>query len=245
MITGLMIDSREPPWCQQLKFGGLPTVVTMLEQGDIMAATDTGEMILIERKTVSDLLGSVRDGRLFEQVSRMVDQTRWTYLVVTEPIVSNSNGQVVATGRGETGWSYAAIQGALLTAQELGAFVYFCKDGSEYEETVLKIGNRDRKNQFVLMPVKEPRLLSAGEQILASLPGIGIERIDILLKECSTPAWALSFLTDDISKIKGIPANVKTKVRAALKLKDDEQLAVITDGQGNEILSIEKLGFYQ
>lgn len=240
-VTAILLDTREPTWVKELKFGGIPTSVTMLEVGDAMLATDDGKLILIERKQPDDLLNSIRDGRLFNQAADMLLQTRWSYVVITGQLTTNHAGQVI-TDRGETGWSFGSIQGALLTLQELGIFVYFCEDALAYEETVLKIGSRERKKDLLLLPVKYPRYLSPGEQILANLPGIGEERLNILLSQCDSIAWALACLTDSTSEIKGIPNNVKAKVRATLKLRDADQLAVITNEAGDEILSIQQAG---
>lgn len=246
-ITALMIDSREPEWIQKLAFDGLPTVVTMLPTGDVMAATSTGEMILVERKTPDDFLGSLRDERLLPQLANMLDKTRWAYLVITGELQRGQIGNVV-TDRGNTGWNWAAVQGALLTIQEMGVFVTFAGGDSDFEQCVLRLGARERKEDLLLTPARFPRILSAQEAMVAALPGIGVERMQILLDACASPGWALCALTDPTTHITGIPMNVKTKVRAAWGLKEDEQLGIITgdDAQGYpttaEFLRVVKLG---
>ena len=240
-ITAIMIDSREPEWVQKLTFGEIPTMVTMLPHGDLMASTDDNQMILIERKTSDDLLGSLRENRLFNQLAEMLDQTRWSYLVITGELQRGPNGNAV-TDRGNTGWSWAAVQGALLTAQEMGIFVVHAGADTDYESTVIRIGARDRREDLLLKPPKFPKVLSAKEQVMAALPGIGVERLQILEEICGTPAWALVCLTDPTSEIKGIPRNVKTKVRAALGLLDTEQMAVTVNDAGEYVMSIAPLG---
>lgn len=236
-----MVDTREPDWVQNLAFGGISKMVTCLDHGDVMAACDDGTMILIERKTPDDFLGSLRDGRLLPQLTEMLDQTRWAYLVITGQFLLGSNGHAV-TDRGETGWSWISIQGALLTIQEMGIFVTFAAGDADYEACVLRIGARDHKLDLLLEPPRLPRVLSAQEAIVAALPGIGVERLKIVLDYADTPAWALVALTDKETKIPGIPNNVKIKIRAALKLQDAEQLAIITDDNGAEKLVVANLG---
>jgi hypothetical protein len=58
VITAALVDSREPQWMQSLTFGGVPTVVTLLDSGDVWAVTDDGHTLMIERKTPSDLLNT-------------------------------------------------------------------------------------------------------------------------------------------------------------------------------------------
>src|SRR5512139_1013221 len=99
MITALMIDTREPDWIQTLSFQGIPKQITLLNHGDCFAATDDGYMLLIERKTPSDFFGSLRDERLLPQLAAMLDQTRFSYLVITGEFQRGANGKVIADGR--------------------------------------------------------------------------------------------------------------------------------------------------
>jgi ERCC4-type nuclease len=240
-ITAIMIDSREDTWVKELKFGGIPTSVLSLDHGDLMAATDDGKFILVERKSPDDFLNTLREGRLLPQLSRMIDHTRWAYLVITGDLLRGSNGNVV-TDRGLTGWNYSAVEGALISAQEMGIFVTRCGGAEDYEACILRLGNRDRNEEMLIMPPKFPAILSASEAVLAALPGIGIERLQTVLAYCGTPAWALVALTDPTSQIPGIPAGVKTKIRAALKLEDKTQLVVQTNELGSEVIAIDAFG---
>jgi ERCC4-type nuclease len=238
--TAILVDAREPQVIQNLKFNGTPTVVQMLEHGDCMVATDDGAIVLIERKTSGDLLNSLGDGRLFVQLSEMLSITRYSYLVITGELQRGSNGNVVSD-RGNTGWSWASVQGALLTAQEMGIFVTFA-GGEDYETCVLRLAAREHKEDLVVLPAKLPRTLTAGEAIIAALPGIGPERMKAVLDACGSPAWALVALTDSTSEIQGIPHNVKIRVRGALKLQDAEQLGVMTNDRWDEVLKVVPLG---
>jgi ERCC4-type nuclease len=241
MITGLFIDTREPEWVQRLTFEGIPTLVTYLEHGDAMCATDDGQMLLIERKTPDDFLGSLRDQRLLPQLTEMLDKTRWAYLMITGEFQRGPNGHAI-TERGNTGWDWNAIQGALLTIQEMGIFIIHSAGDTDYEQCILRLGKRDRKPDLLLVPPKMPKILSVQESIIASLPGIGVERLKAVMDYCGTPAWALVALTDLDTEIPGVGRGVKTKVRNALKLSDGEQLAVSMDNGENEVLVLAPLG---
>jgi ERCC4-type nuclease len=225
MINAVIIDQREPTWIQSLTFGGVPTSVTILEQGDLLVAADDA-MLCIERKTPDDLLSSIQDDRLFRQAANLTTQTPWAYLVITGSLMCSSTGHVI-TQRGETGWAWGAVQGALLTVQELGVGVIQTGSEQDYERIVLSLSNRDR-SQLPLGTVRSTRFLSPGEAALAALPGIGIERLDELIKATGTVGDALAWLTriGDKDRVNGIGEGICHGVRKALGLQDHEYLLV-------------------
>jgi ERCC4-type nuclease len=213
-----------------LKFGGVPSVVTTLEFGDLWGTCDDGELLCIERKTPTDLLGSIKDGRVFQQCAGIRRQTPWAYVVITGALAYDHSGKVIADDR-QTGWAWDSVQGALLSIQELGVSVVTCAGDSAYEETVLRLARREHARERVLEPVAHPRIMSPAEVMLTSLPGIGFERAQLLLKEFDNrPALALSWLTwhGTVFQVAGIGEGVKQSVRKALKLADDEELSVFT-----------------
>lgn len=236
-IVAVYVDSREPDWVQALTFGGAKRAVTLLEYGDLLVAADDGAMIAVERKTPSDFLGSIADGRLWPQLTGLVTTTRWTYLLITGALECGADGKVIADGR-PTGWSWASVQGALLQAQELGAFVMHTAGSDDFEATVIRLAARSHQVEKLVAPAKLPRVLTAGERILTSLPGIGLEKVGLLTDYASSPAWALQFLTDlaiDGERITGIGPQTKKAVREALGLRDGQELAVIYGDSGNPV----------
>jgi len=235
-LTSALIDSREPAWVQALTFGTAMAAVTKLEYGDLMATTDDKALLLIERKTANDLLGSIRDGRLWPQIAGMRKQTPWVYVVVTGELRCSESGYAI-TSRGETQWAWASVQGALLKAQELGAMVAFARDDDDFEATVLHISARSHNEQELIKPAKTGQTLTDGEQILVSLPGIGQERLEALLGYTSRPCWALTFLTclNSDEKVAGIAEGTKQRIRAALQLEDTEELWVANVGENKPV----------
>ena len=231
MITSAIIDSRESAAVKRLKFGGVPTMVMALDAGDLMAQTDDGAQVLIERKTPSDLLSTLRKKRFLPQIEKMTGITPWTYIVITGQLYRGQDGHVNVKGIGRTGWNYDSVQGALLTAQEMGAGVVYCGP-DDYEGAVIRLCNRDRDT----VRVKPPRagyLLKDGEAALAALPGIGPERVQALMVEFSTVGDALEWLTDlqAPKKIAGIAEKTKIAVRVALGLEGEKLFTVPQDCQ--------------
>ena len=170
-LTGLFLDVREPKNITSLKFGGVPVAVTMLDCGDLWASCDDGQLIIVERKTPSDLLGSIQDGRLFQQCAAMRERSKYSYVMVTGILAHSLDGHIVTENR-STGWRYDDVQGALISAQELGVVVVSCQSDSHYEDAIIRLARRERGETKVIQPRTQARILTAQEQVLTSLPGI-------------------------------------------------------------------------
>jgi ERCC4-type nuclease len=231
-LTGVLIDNREPSHIQNLKFGGVPSIKMLLECGDLWASTDDGEMLIIERKTPSDLLGSIKDGRLFNQAAAMRQQSKWAYLMITGALQHTLDGHIVTDNR-TTGWKFDDVQGALMTVQEMGVSLVVCQSDQHYEDAIVRLARRDRKAVKPIEPRTQPHVLTDAEKLLISLPGIGLERAGLLLGEHGSAAYAIAWLTwlNTYHEIAGIGDRTKHNVRGALGLKADEWIAVMDEGK--------------
>jgi len=91
-LEAVVLDTNDvsaAPWLLKLDWG-CPVSQAPLHVGDTWAATEDATLV-VERKTLSDLLQSIRDGRLFTQAAKMVSQSAWSYEVVTEmPVVRSA-----------------------------------------------------------------------------------------------------------------------------------------------------------
>jgi ERCC4-type nuclease len=237
-IVSALIDQREPEWCQQLSFGGVPVVVTLLDAGDLLVATYDSCLLAIERKSANDLLNTLRDNRLFPQLARLRDVSPWAYLVVCGTLQPGPGGLCVADGR-STGWNWASVQGALLTVQEMGVHVLHVASDADYEAAVIRLANRDR-SALRVAPARDVTIVSEQEQILASLPGIGAEKARALLAEFGSAHLALHYLTVwdrywHHQGVAGIGDGIRRRVRKALGLDDELYLmAGVFSGNGEK-----------
>lgn len=232
MLSAVAIDSREPRDIQELNFGGVPKAITMLEHGDLHAATSDGAMLIIERKTPNDFLGSLKDERLFPQLAKLAntridDQIRgslmrWPYLIITGEFYRD--GDHVSVERRQTGWTWSALQGALLSIQEMGVFIIY---GYDYEATVIRLAQRQRNKEMRIYPAKPPRILGTEAGLLAMLPGIGTDKAWPVLEYAGSAGFALQALTDDETKIPGIGSGIKRQVKNALGLLPGTKMVVI------------------
>lgn len=222
-IQSVMIDQREPDHVKNMRFGGVPVAVTLLPAGDIWIATDDA-MLCIERKTPDDFLNSLRDDRVFGQCAALREHTSWAYLLITGPFLRGADNRVI-TGR-VTGWDYNAVQGALLTIQEMGIGVVHAAGEHDLENAVQRLANRQR-GAVRISPARQMRFLSESEAIIAALPGIGPERLDTInavwpLNEYAY--MALLALTDydpAAWDLPGIGEGTIRRIRKALGLPDE------------------------
>ena len=247
-IQAIIIDSREPEWVQSLTFGDAPSAVTALETGDLQVLTDDGNTLLIERKTPDDFLNTLRDERLFPQLGRMV-QARldeqstsstihtWPYLVITGDLTRGPNGKVTTADRGATGWDWHAVQGALLTVQEMGIFVVFCGGDHDYKPCIERLANRNR-GELKLLPPRPPAILGAGAAFLAGLPGIGTERVMAVMEWAGgNVAHALTGLTD-LEINSPIPYATRKRIRGMMGLRDKESIELSINNLSDETIDV-------
>ena len=79
------IDSREKeriPYAKRFFDKYMPITAELLT-GDFMFENgDTDEAVIFEYKTMKDFIGSVSDGRIWEQVKRMNDGFDWSFVVI-------------------------------------------------------------------------------------------------------------------------------------------------------------------
>lgn len=238
-MLSIIIDQREPEWVKQLQFSNTQTVVSLLDCGDLWVATEDSQLLIVERKEPSDLLNSIKDGRLLEQCHKMKAQSQWCYVVITSPLFPGPNGKVFV-GQRETGWNYDAVEGALLTVQELGCFVVHCKNDMDFGPTVERLIKRER-GLLSIGCVRSSNILSSGEQLLTTLPGIGLDKAQRLLQYEHAAANALQFLTElgKKNKVPGISDGIKQNVKKALGLAPDESLIVI-NSLDREFIGLDK-----
>lgn len=152
--------------------------------GDINIPLDDGTVLAIERKTGSDLLNSIKERHILNQVEVMHTHAKWCAVIVTGKISYSPNDMVIVDKR-ETEWGGASVRALLDTIQFSGCAVRFCPE-TEYPLMVREIydlaSKPDKhrglvKNRIITFPPVDERV-----QFLAQLPGIGLETAESLLQ---------------------------------------------------------------
>lgn len=238
LITAIL-DSREPPWVKALDLG-VPKMVMALDAGDAWLSTDDGANLVVERKTLADLLGSIADGRLFMQTKAMVNVSPWSYVVVTgHPVIAN--GTLHLTPGADSGWKWKSVQGALLTVQEMGVGVVWREADNLYLDALQWLASRPR-DPVRAVPRRESVLESEAERILCALPGISTKLAQVALMVCGTPALAIARICSLLEEtdIPGIAKGKRAQVRNALGLGELQHLMIM---QGDlTVIDVEDAG---
>jgi ERCC4-type nuclease len=218
----IILDTREPPnvYTQIATHPllGIPELA-MLPCGDIIL-----DDIIVERKEPSDLLNSIKDGRLFNQCSEMRAGWEWAYLLITGQMTWGFDGKITGTG-----WNFRSIEGALLQCQELGVGVVHAQDSSDLATSLAWLVSRRRSKLLPISPRRIGVPMPLSNEILASLPGIGTERAHDLLLEKGSLLDALLCLLDPACKVKGIAGKTKRNIRNLFNLAENQTLEVVTD----------------
>jgi DNA excision repair protein ERCC-4/Fanconi anemia group M protein len=212
----IKIDTKEPPWILS-RISKHPFFVSSEIE---LAALDYGDIwiddIVIERKTIPDLLGSIADNRLSNQAAKMRECCEYSYLLI-EGFLGWYDEKIFGTN-----WHFRSVQGALLQVQELGVCIVHAADEYDLPATLAWLAKRDRSKILTVSPRKYGVPMTDGEKMLSALPGIGLERADKLLKEFGNVAAVLECLTDvDCTLPAGIGDKIRDKIRWTLLLEDE------------------------
>lgn len=236
--TVIQIDDREPLSTiggvkQVAADQGIDVIVSRLDAGDawIIAGKD---IVIVERKTPNDLLGSIKDERIFMQAAKMRELSQWSYIYIQGMLVPDRHGYVLADYEididsstpqemyRQTSWTWASLQGALMTLQELGMTIIHAGKQVRYGDGLIGLGERNRDTRKV-KPSRDLTITTASETILASIPGIGANKAADILEYCGNVADSLQYLTIP-GKGGPIGVTLKEKIKQSLGLKPDEML---------------------
>jgi len=220
----IKVDSNElatAPWVvtqiREHPLLGAPEI-TSLPAGDVWI--DDGELFIFERKNPHDLIESIKDGRIFNQCCEMRLEAEQCHVVIIGQMIWGMDGKIVGTG-----FNFRAIEGAILRCLDYGVYVSHCQNQADFATHLIWLLKRDR-TQHVFLPQRTGLAMPDNQRILASLPGIGMERAGELLKERNLRD-ALLCLIDPECKVRNIGPTIKKNIRELFNLADNERIGVI------------------
>lgn len=227
-ITNILIDSFMPP---STNYGGIFTSTANLgDDVTVLALCDDGAMLAVLCLDFERFLTWLKTDSLFQRIEKLKARSEWAYVFMVGSVRPNAAGKAVINGN-ERNWAWSAIQGALVSMQELGVIVGYCADESAFGEAVQLLGNRQRTTKR-MKALRNFETYSPAEEILLALPGIGEKTMLELIQECGSVMWALIALTAPDTKVPGIGEKSKAAIRNALGLEPDEQIMLgPADGQ--------------
>lgn len=176
----VLVDTREraDEVVVVIKESGCRVVKTTLDAGDYVAGG-----FLFERKSASDFIASITDGRLFEQVLTMkkVDGLR-PAVIVEGDVWRELKFRKIHPN---------SILGATLALAKLGVAIIYTRDPRQTGSLLCLAAKKEGGGVKVPKVKKDADLYTLQIALLASLPGIGPKRAEELLAKYETPLEAL------------------------------------------------------
>ena len=200
-------DYREEPSgiVELMIRAGIDVTVEKISCGDYII----NNRMTIERKTASDFVVSIFDGRLFKQVARLKTNTKRPLLLIEgNPFRTDIN------------IDRCAIRGAMLTIQTIFYLpIVFSRTKEETVQVMQHMANLSQKNADVmrLRGGYRPRKLASRQlYILQGLPGIGPHIAKRLLKRFGSVSKALTASVEKLNTVEGIGPVTARKIKEVL-----------------------------
>lgn len=212
MNNPLICDIHEPTKIKiKLKKLGIPIEVKSLAAGDYQFSS-----FIVERKTVNDLLNSIYQGRLYNQLYKLMKLEDYKPLLfVIGNIPPNRVWRRRAGGRRYSEvLSYEEqkkkeqliINNLALAFTSFHIPVYNCKDNNQFVQYLQYMYYRCNKKVKGLKPIKHKQSYNIEDiksDILTCFPNIGRVKANILAKQYSLQTLA-NMSIEDLVKIKNI-----------------------------------------
>jgi len=198
--AGAVLAALQRRECVQLRVERLPV-------GDYRI----DDTLLFERKTLPDLVASIKDGRLFAQALRLAEAPFRTALILE----GRSQDLTQSRMRRE------AIQGALVTLTLfLGIPLLRSMDPEETASLMLFAARQGRAVASGALPRKGRRPRGKARvqsRILQGLPGVGPERAKRLLDRFGTIEAVIAAPADALASVPGIGKGTAEAIRWAVQ----------------------------
>ena len=212
----VVVDDRERGCAAVLALAAMPEVACEFRRLDLGDYRVDG-CLLVERKTLTDLVASITDGRLFRQAYALATHEARPLLIL----------EGTAAEIADCGMRREAIQGALVTVTVVwGVPVLRALDGAESARLMLYAARQLRRaaTGMVFRPGRRPRGRKRAQlRVLLGLPGIGKTRAERLLDAFGTVEAVMTAGAKALTDVAGIGADTAAGIRWAVGAAADEK----------------------
>lgn len=168
--------------------------------------------VAVERKTCSDFLSSIVDGRLFNQITELKENFRSPLMIIEGNGLFESDRKIHPN----------AIRGAVASVVvDYGMPIIWTKNPLETSDMLLSIATREQltKNRSVaLRGKKKAKSMNHHQEFLVSgLPKISTVTAKRLLKHFGSPEKIFSAPVEELQKVDGIGPKTAKRIRRVLK----------------------------
>lgn len=206
----ILIDVHEPiAILDELSKLGSKGQKLPLKTGDYYFFSHDAKKVLIERKTVTDLLNSLKDGSLQNQVERLVLESDYPFLLI-EGYWTSTRDNFIKHTAGTSGWDWVKVQMYLTTIQLSGVYILYTTNHKTTAATVLGLYKYFQKKEHTSLSRARvlsifPKDINARRvKFLSVIPGIGPEIAKRILDRFTGPANAILAWDEDLLAIRGI-----------------------------------------
>jgi len=189
-----------------LKGIGINLEIKTLPIGDYIVAPET----VVERKTISDLVSSIFDGRLFDQCHRLKEHYQFPILIIEgdiDEIEELTENPLVF---------YGAISSIAI---DFKIPVIPTPNATHTSKLLISMCSRKdaSKGPFIKKIRKSNDVQKQQLSILCSLPGVGEKTAIRMLEKFGTPLSVLSSSTTELSKVGGLGEARAKKIKKTLQ----------------------------
>ncbi len=242
----VIVSKSEPPEsCARLGTYGLNAIPG--EAGTDYVWYPHGMKFGIERKTVTNLLGSLKDRQLVEQAHRGVKDFDKFFVLIEGEYRSSTTGQFefygprhpeAVNGWVVSGWRYDAIDGMLLDLALLGCVIVHSASFQYDRKIAAIVGNTSAATHKFIRERQRPdlpataalrgELYSDALWSLMALPGCGPEVAQALIAEYKNLAGVIGALSTAITDQPGLPDTVLVNGKKLGKKRADRLREAVT-----------------
>ena len=206
----IIIDERErksgiPKLLQKI---GINVEVKRLPIGDYIVSHET----VVERKSISDFISSIFDGRLFDQCNRLKEHFQFPIILL------EGNVDEIETITENPLVFYVALS---TIAVEFKIPIIPTPNASHTAKLLVALSSRkDSIKGPLLKKIRKSNDIQKQQlSVLCSLPGVGEKTAIRLLEKFGSPLKVLSASTKDLSKISGLGESRAKKIKKMLERK--------------------------
>ena len=206
----IVVDEREKKSGipNLLKSTGINLEIKTLPIGDYIVAPET----IVERKSISDLVSSVFDGRLFDQCNRMKENFQFPIIIIegdTSEIEELIENPFVF---------YGAVSSVAI---DFKIPIISTPNASHTAKLLVSMCSRKdvTKGPFIKKIRKSDDLQRQQLSVLSSLPGVGEKTAIRMLEKFGTPLKVFSASSTELSKISGLGELRAKKIKKMLQAK--------------------------
>lgn len=177
-----------------------------------------------QRKAIPDLIASVNDGRLRQEVQQMNGANLAHKLLVIEGVPKWSMDGVLLGGKFGSAWTREKHVKLLLSVQDAGVFVMGSSDPADTARVLQDFQAWARKGEHTSLQGRGPMVAAWGKKdnrdyqlhLIMGLQGVGLELAGRILDSIGMP-FGLRVTREELLSVDGVGAKKADTIIAALE----------------------------